>query len=255
MGTNTKERVIVVAPGRGCYNKEELGYLARFHSDKIELIAEIDEYRAEQKQVSIAELDALDKYSFKLHTPGENASALIYACAYGDFLDINRDKYEVVAVTGNSMGWYIALALSGALQTDAAIEVINTMGSMMQNGLIGGQIIYPEVNEHWQFAPEKAELIDSVIAEVNLQTGCELYTSIKLGGYRVLAGNEAGLKLAESKLPQIDNRYPMRLYNHGAFHSPLLQGVSDKGFELLSEALFERPMKFHYLTASMAKET
>ncbi|RYV02428.1 acyl carrier protein [Shewanella sp. OPT22] len=241
MSSNAKERVIVVAPGRGCYNKEELGYLARFHADKLEFIEEIDEYRTEQKQRSIAELDALNKYSFKLHTPGENASALIYACAYGDFLNIDRDKYDIVAVTGNSMGWYIALALSGALQPDAAIQVINTMGSMMQNGLIGGQIIYPEIDENWQIDVSKTELLDSVVEEVNQHAGCELFTSIYLGGYRVLAGNEAGLKLAEEKLPQLDARYPMRLYNHGAFHTPLLKDISDKGFELLDEDLFEKP--------------
>lgn len=241
MGANTKERVIVIAPGRGCYNKEELGYLVRFHADKAEFIHNIDQYRAEQKQTSIAELDSSEKYSFKLHTSGENASALIYACAYGDFLNINRDKYEVVAVTGNSMGWYIALALAGVLQLEAAIEVINTMGSMMRSGLIGGQIIYPEIDEDWQMDPAQTELLDSVISKVNQQAGCELFSSIYLGGYRVLAGNEAGLKSAEQKLPQLDNRYPMRLYNHSAFHTPLLKTVSDKGFELLGENLFERP--------------
>ena len=241
MGSNTKQRVIVVAPGRGCYNKDELGYLKRFHSDKTDFIAGVDEYRTENKQRSIAELDGLSKYSFKLHTPGENASALIYACAYGDFLNIDRDKYEIVAVTGNSMGWYIALALSGVLPPESAIQVINTMGSMMETGLIGGQIIYPEIDENWQVDPSKSDLLDHIVEDVNQQAGCELYTSIYLGGYRVLAGNEAGLKLAEEKLPQLDDRYPMRLYNHGAFHTPLLKEVSKRGFELLDDDLFERP--------------
>ena len=32
-----KKRTLVVAPGRGTYNKSELGTLARAHSDKIDL--------------------------------------------------------------------------------------------------------------------------------------------------------------------------------------------------------------------------
>ncbi len=236
-----KQRVVVVAPGRGCYNKEELGYLTRYHSDKIDFISDIDDYRTEHKQRPISELDNESKYSFKLHTPGENASALIYACAAGDFMDIDRDKYDIVAVTGNSMGWYIALALAGALEPDAATEVINTMGSMMSGGLIGGQILYPEIDENWQLDHQKVELLDHVIKQVNLQSGCELYTSINLGGYRVLAGNEAGLKQAEALLPQLDNRYPMRLYNHGAFHTPLMKDISDKGLAALDDDLFQRP--------------
>jgi [acyl-carrier-protein] S-malonyltransferase len=237
----SRERVVVIAPGRGCYNKEELGYLKRFHADKQGFIAEIDGYRAECGQTGIAELDAQDKYSFKLHTPGENASALIYACAMSDFMDIDRDKYEVVAVTGNSMGWYIALALAGALDSQAAIRVINTMGSMMADGLIGGQLIYPEMDESWRLDGNKTTQLDRVIAEVNAQEACELYTSIFLGGYRVLAGNEAGLKLAEGLLPRLEDKYPMRLYNHGAFHSPLLSGISNKGFDALPTSLFKAP--------------
>lgn len=236
-----KQRVVVIAPGRGCYNKEELGYLARFHPDKQDFIANIDAYRKALGQVSIAALDAEAKYSFKLHTPGENASALIYACAMADFMDIDTDQFEIVAVTGNSMGWYIALALAGAFSPEAAIGVINTMGSMMSEGLIGGQLIYPEMDEQWRPDTTKTALLDRVIADVNRHEGCELFTSIFLGGYRVLAGNEAGLKLAEEQLPQLDDRYPMRLYNHGAFHSPLLNGVSEKGLAQLPLELFQTP--------------
>ncbi|MCW3173907.1 ACP S-malonyltransferase [Shewanella sp. FYR11-62] len=237
----SKQRVLVVAPGRGCYNKDELGYLQRFHTDKKDFIASIDTYRKSLNQQGITQLDGQAKYSFKLHTTGENASALIYACAMSDFKDIDREQYEIVAVTGNSMGWYIALALAGSLNEQGAIEVINTMGSMMADGLIGGQLIYPEMDEHWLQDCTKTMIIDDVIAKVNNSEGCELFSSIYLGGYRVLAGNEAGLKLAEILLPNIDGRYPMRLYNHAAFHSPLLQQISNKAKALLPQELFHQP--------------
>ena len=55
---------------------------------------------------------------------------------------LRQEKYEIVAITGNSMGWYSALALSGALTHENAYSLISTMGSMMKEGTIGGQIIY-----------------------------------------------------------------------------------------------------------------
>ncbi|MFV7782633.1 ACP S-malonyltransferase [Shewanella marisflavi] len=240
-GVSNKLRALVVAPGRGCYNKEELGYLAKYHSDKSGFIEAIDAYRRQLGQQPISDLDSQSKYSFKLHTPGENASALIYACAMADFMDIDRERFDIVAVTGNSMGWYIALALAGALDERSAIKVINTMGSMMSDGLIGGQMIYPEMDADWRKDPHQTELLDKVIAEVNQLDGCELYTSIYLGGYRVLAGNDAGLTEAEARLPKLDERYPMRLYNHGAFHSPLLSDIVRRGQEALPVSLFQPP--------------
>ena len=74
---------------------------------------------------------------------------LFMPCAYADFLSINRDKYDIVAVTGNSMGWYIALACAGVVDLENGARIINTMGTFMQDSLIGGQIIYGVVDEQW----------------------------------------------------------------------------------------------------------
>ena len=184
--TTNKKRAVVICPGRGTYNKEELGYLKRLHTDKKALIEVIDNYRQSQQQISVAELDGMEKYAMRLHTAGENASALIYACAMADFQSINTEEYEIVAVTGNSMGWYIALAAAGALSPNNAIELINTMGSMMTDGVIGGQLIYPVVDEHWHKDQSLVELLDTALVKANQHDGAEVHISIELGGYRVL---------------------------------------------------------------------
>jgi hypothetical protein len=62
---------------------------------------------------TLSELDGAAKFSPALHTRGDIAAPLIYAASYLDFLSIDRDRFEVVAVTGNSMGWYTALACAG----------------------------------------------------------------------------------------------------------------------------------------------
>jgi len=234
-----KEKVLVVCPGRGTYNKEELGYLGRYHSGKSTMIDVIEEHRAKKKQTPVVQLDEMTQFSLKKHTAGENASALIYACALGDFYDIDRERYDVVAVTGNSMGWYIALRCAGVLSDTNAINLINTMGSMMQNGIIGGQVIYPVVDENWQFDEAKANHLNQVVKEIKDRQGCELYLSIDLGGYRVLGGNEPALKLVEEMLERVDDRFPMRLYNHAAFHTPLLHKISETAKQILPASLFK----------------
>ncbi|MFT6267905.1 MAG: malonyl CoA-acyl carrier protein transacylase [Alphaproteobacteria bacterium] len=236
-----KKRVLVICPGRGTYNKEDLGYLQRLHPDKKKIVDDIDAYRKGKRQVSIHELDSAEQFSMRTHTAGENASALIYACAISDFQSINQDEYEIVAVTGNSMGWYIALAAAGALSAQSAIELINTMGSMMTKGLIGGQMIYPITDENWVLDQKAVKMIEQALADTNKLEACEVYVSIKLGGYVVFGGNKKGLKTLEQVLPKVQDRYPMNLFNHAAFHTPLLAATSQKAKSLLSSNLFSAP--------------
>src|SRR5579859_7295242 len=106
---------VVICPGRGVYNKAELGYLTRHHAGRREMFAAFDRQRGEMGQETLAALDGAPSFSMATHTRGDNASALIYAGSLADFLAIDRNKIDIVAVTGNSMGWYSALACGGAL--------------------------------------------------------------------------------------------------------------------------------------------
>ena len=230
----------VICPGRGTYNSPELGYLSRYHADKKALLAIIDDWRRSQGQPSVSELDGAPRYQMAVHNVGENVSALIYACAVADYQDIDRERFEIVAVTGNSMGWYLALACAGALQPRAGIEVVNTMGSMMRKGVIGGQLVYPLVDEHWCEVPGRRQRLLELIQGIHGHDGAQLYLSIRLGGLWVFGGNEAGLGQLQQQLP-VQDRYPMRLPNHAAFHTPLLDGVVDRARQALPQALFEAP--------------
>ena len=183
-----KQRAVVVAPGRGTYNKAELGTLARYHGDKSNLLEQFDAFRCDQGQEPISALDSAQRYSIAKHTRGDNASPLIYACAYFDFLSIDRNRFDVVGITGNSMGWYIALACAGALDAMGGLSVVNTMGTLMQNSLIGGQLIYPFVDENWQALPGERDRIFAKMAEIDARADHALSLSIDLGGLVVLAG-------------------------------------------------------------------
>ena len=242
MSTIKKERVVVICPGRGTYTKESLGYLKKYKTNITiqNFINTLDEKRAALNMPTLSELDNEPVFKPGLHTKGENASTLIYACSYADFLAIDNEKYEVVAVTGNSMGWYIALACGGALNLNSGFEVINIMGSMMKDGNIGGQIIYPIIDENWHIWPSTKLLIENEIASANKIEGCEAYLSINLGGYIVIGGNQKALDYLLKKLPKNEN-YPFQLINHAAFHTPLLHQTSQRAFESLPFELFQKP--------------
>lgn len=232
---------VVVCPGRGVYTKTELGYLARHHADKAALFAGFDAERTRRGQDTLAELDGARTYSVARHTRGDNASALIYAATLADFQSIDRGEIEVVAVTGNSMGWYSALACGGALSPEAGFRVANTMGALMQESLIGGQLIYPFIGEDW--TPDlahKTELL-ALAAEIGARPGHVLTLSIDLGGMLVLAGDEAGLLAFEVAVPPVQGRFPMRLANHAGFHSRLQAPVAEKGRAALPASLFGQP--------------
>lgn len=231
-----KERVVVVMPGRGSYGASELGYLARHHSSRSEMLSRFDEVVKENGGIPATELDGLDRFSPAKHLPGRNASNLIYACALADYDAVNRSKYEIVAICGNSLGWYLTLAASKALTPEAGVHLVDTMGRLMQGEGTGGQFLYPLTDENWRLNPNKISQVQRVLDETP-----NAYYSIDLCGTAVLAGDESAVKSMMDKLPKIDNRFPMRLPKHSAFHTPILSDIAAKAQGLLKSSSMAQP--------------
>jgi malonyl CoA-acyl carrier protein transacylase len=237
-----KRAALVVCPGRGTYGKTELGYLRRHHRARDALIAEADAFRRQQRQVTISEMDGRSSYDLDAFTRGDNAATLIYVCSIADFAAIDRGRFDVIAVTGNSMGWYTALACAGALSPQDALQVVNTMGSLTHQTVgDGGQVLHTFMDEDWREAPELRQRYEDIIRDVNAHAGCALYPSIRLGGMLVAAGNEAGLAAFVAQTPAGPAPYPMRLHNHGPFHTPLMQAVAARARAELTPDLFQDP--------------
>lgn len=231
-------KAVLICPGRGTYNKTELGTLARTFPDRA-LLRGFDARRAELGQETLTDLDGAARFSNARHTRGDNASALIYAASLGDRLSL-REDIEIVAVTGNSLGWYSALACGGAVSAQDGFEIVNTMGTLMQQALIGGQLIYPHMAEDWRPDPARKAALLARVTEIDARADHVLTLSIDLGGMLVLAGNEAGLAAFEAAVPALD-RFPMRLPHHAAFHSGLMTPVSATGRDRLPAQLFHQP--------------
>lgn len=230
---------VLVCPGRGTYNREELGVLSRKFPDAA-LMAGFDARRAAQGQKTLTALDGAARFSNAVHTRGDNASALIYAASLGDWLSLNRKAVEIVAVTGNSMGWYTALACAGALSAEAGFDVVNTMGTWMQADGAGGQLVYPHMAPDWATRPTEKSRLLTLVAEIDARPDHVLSLSIDLGGMLVLAGNADGLTAFERAVPKQD-RFPMRLPGHAGFHSGLVAPVSARARGHFAPDMFTQP--------------
>ncbi len=228
---STKPRVVLVCPGRGSYSRDLLGTLPAGPS-----VVAADALRASLGRPGPTELDRAPQYSSRLHVAGENASILTAAYSLAD-----RDALgdvDVVAVIGNSMGWYTALAVAGALPIADGLRLIETMGQYQAGNVLGGQVLYPLVDEEWCAAP-------SPEAEALLRDTPGLHVSIHLGGQIVFGGTDAAVATAMAKLPprKIGERdAPMQLPLHSAFHTPLLAETSRRAFADLADLAWQAPV-------------
>ena len=141
-----RPRVVLVCPGRGSYSRELLGSLRPTPS-----VEAADRFRAHLGRPTPSEMDAAAAYSSRLHVAGENASILTAACTLAD-RDALSDV-DVVAVIGNSMGWYTALAVAGALPLEDGLRLVETMGQYQVDNVVGGQLLYPLVDDAWHPLP------------------------------------------------------------------------------------------------------
>jgi len=229
------EAVLVVCPGRGTYGAAELGYLARHHGDA-QPLATFDTARAGRGVPRISAVDGAAQYSAALHGPGENSAPLIYSAGILDFLALDPAKAEVVAVCGNSMGWYTALACAGAVSPEHGFAIADAMGVNSGTGEPGGQLLLTLVGDDWRPDPALRAEIDRLVGEID-----GLYRSIDLGGMLLVAGTDAALAELGERLPPLPGRSPMRLVGHGPFHTSLMGESSRRALAQLPADWFGGP--------------
>ena len=227
-------RALLVCPGRGSYQKAHLGSLQEPHP----VIEALDAYRSELGRPTLSELDAAERYSASRHVAGENASLLTFGYSARDIAQIDAEQVDVVAVAGNSMGFYTALYASGCLSLLEAAHLVETMGAFQRGNVIGGQILYPTVNEEWQPHAESLEAVRTICSET------DIHLSIRLGGTAVIGASKEGLRRCMERLPkrkQGAREFPIQLPLHSAFHTPLLQETSDLAGEVLKDLPVRAP--------------
>jgi acyl transferase domain-containing protein len=143
------------------------------------------------------------------------------------------------------MGWYSTLYTGGSLDFDQAFRVVETMGWHQKDNLQGGQVIYPVVDGDWRKDAEAEENVLQAVHRVSEEIGeSAAWVSIHLGGFFVLAGTDAAVKLLLERLPKVKlgaNEYPFQLARHSAFHTPLMSEASNHGHYRLASIPWASP--------------
>lgn len=223
-------RVAVVCPGRGSYTRDLLGSLIGTPR-----VLAADTFRRGLGRPTPTELDALPSYTSRNHVAGENASILTMACSLADADQLKN--VDIACVIGNSMGWYTALGVAGALPLADSLRLVETMGQYQVDNVLGGQVLYPLVDAEWRPLPSPE--LDAALRDVP-----GLYVSIRLGGQVVLGGTQAALDAALARLPKRtigEREAPFQLPLHSAFHTPLLEATSTRAKADLADLAWQAP--------------
>ncbi len=232
----TPRRALIVCPGRGSYGRDSLGSLAGLSSLALDTF---DAYRQRLGRPAVRALDAAGVYQARSHVAGENASILTAGASLADLEQLDASRVRPVCVVGNSMGWYTALGVAGALSLADTARLVETLGQYQANNVIGGQILYPLVGEDWRPDPTREDAVQRALAST-----ADLFWSIHLGGQAVLGGTDAALDQAMARLPPVSlgtTAFPMRLPYHSAFHTPLMAATSSRAQADLADLSFRAP--------------
>lgn len=238
-----RRRAIIVCPGRGAYTAASLGSLVAGHP----LVDRAEELRARHGDLEpLLELDGAERFDPARHLRPANAAPLILLASLLDAETAMAD-HAVTAVVGNSLGWYSALAVAGVLAFEDAFRVVQEMAVLQEEPLPddgpGGQLIYPLVDAAWRPDPELRAAVKAALSNGNHGSG-HVHESVDLGGYAVLAGDEAGIAQLQRSLPPAkvgERQFPLRLALHGPYHTPLVAHVAAAARERLADLDWRAP--------------
>jgi [acyl-carrier-protein] S-malonyltransferase len=232
-------RAAVAFPGRGSYGPGSLGSLPGDHP----WVGRADELRAETGLPALSAIDAAERFTPALHLRAANAWPLTFLVS---LLDAERiaDDHEVVVVVASSIGWYTALAASGALGFDDAFRLVQQMALAAEEPLddaaAAAELVYPLIDDAWERDEARAGLIDAALAGA----GEGASRALELGSFSVIAGTAGAVERVSASLPPVTmggRSYPLRLASADAWHTPLRAHSAAGAAGRLGDLGWERP--------------
>ncbi len=226
-------RIAILCPGRGSYTRKTRNVLDANHP----FVIRAETVRAGYNLPSLLELDTNSKWRNDLHLRPDNVSPLIWLHTMIDAQNA-MEAHDAVAVAGNSMGWYTALAVAGALDFEDGFRLVQEMSILQMEHADGGQVLYPIVDDDWRADPTREAAVKAALEQPGT------YESIRLGGFVVLAGTEHGVRAILDAIPEIlvgMSTFPARLTQHGPYHTELLNDVADKATAQLARLDWRAP--------------
>jgi len=237
------QRAVLACPGRGSYAAASLNSLKADHP----WVVRAEQLRAGYGLEPLLDLDRAERFDPARHLQPIHASPLIFLVSMLDAETAAAD-YRITAAIGNSLGWYTALAVVGALPFEDAFRLVQEMAILQQeplpDGGPGGQVIYPLADAAWRPDPELHAAVAAALAEPSINGDGHVHESIDLGAYAVLAGDEAGVARLLGRLAPVrvgERIFPLRLSQHGPYHTPLVAHVATAAAEQLSDLDWRAP--------------
>jgi [acyl-carrier-protein] S-malonyltransferase len=236
-------RAVLACPGRGSYAAASLGSLRADHP----WVLRAEQLRAGYGLEPLLDLDRSDRFDPSRHLQPIHASPLIFLVSMLDAEAAVVD-HHVTAVIGNSLGWYTALGVAGALPFDHAFRLVQEMAILQQEPLPtggpGGQVIYPLADAAWRPDPQLHAAVEAALSAPAVNGDGHVHESIDLGAYAVLAGDEAGVERLMGRLAPVrvgERLFPLRLSQHGPYHTPLVAHVAEAARARLSDLDWRAP--------------
>lgn len=232
-------RAAVAFPGRGSYGPGSLGSLPAEHP----WVIRADELRADTSLPPLTEVDGAGRFAPSLHLRAANAWPLTFLIG---LLDAERiaDDHEVVVVVASSIGWYTALAASGALGFDDAFLLVQQMALAAEEPLddaaTAAELVYPLIDDAWERHESRAGLIDEALAVAEGDAA----RALELGSFSVIAGTTGAVDRVSAALPPVTmggRSYPLRLASAEAWHTPLRARSAAGAAARLGALGWERP--------------
>ena len=232
-------RAAVAFPGRGAYGPSSLGSLPAAHP----WVRRADDLRRSAGLPALSEIDASDRFLAAVHLRPTHAWPLTFISG---LLDAERiaDDHEVVVVVASSIGWYTALAASGALGFDNAFRLVQRMAQAADEPLGGdasaGELVYPLTDDAWERDEARSAAVDAAVA----RAGAAAARAIELGSFSVVGGTASGVESVREALPPVTvggRTYPLRLGSGDGWHTPLRSGAATSAAEELADLAWERP--------------
>ena len=237
-----RPRSLLVCPSIGSYGASSLGSLPGDHPavDAAEAI------RLEYGLEPLADLDGAEQIDPARHLRPANAAALTFLAT---LLDAERAMadHRLVAIIGTSMGWLSALAAAAALPFENAFRLVQEVALLREHAAAdpaaGGQVIYPQAGPDWRRSPDMEAAVVDVLADAGAGEH-QVFESIDLGAFVVLAGDEAGVAHLVERLPDVKSgtrQFPLRLARQGPDHTPLAGEVAEVAADRLADLRWQRP--------------
>lgn len=145
---------------------------------------------------------------------------------------LHREKPDMTA--GHSLGEYTALAASGCLRFEDALQLVEARANAMQKCCENQESGMAAVLKFDDKSIEEicASITDEVVVPANYNSPQQL----------VISGSLKGLETAMERLKAAGARRILMLNVGGAFHSPLMQAAQDELAEAIMKCPFNTPV-------------